>query len=244
MTTFNQLLGTTSNDSSLTIKQRYKLLSTRVHPDKEGSKVLMQLVHQAYEKISIGKGEHQLILPTSASFKKCEALGRKLQQVKNERNELVLLNKSLKVKLYQTQNSLNTKEDFVINADFIKKVAQLEGENLLLKNARDQLLSQIGAIPAEKKLTAEIRAVLSESDVLATERVRNSGSKSTGTLLYTRKFWLSAVSVIGIITIEGKQVNWRLFLGWLSEMPSEPSPSVVRFKTVESNINIDEKPLS
>ncbi|KJG34386.1 molecular chaperone DnaJ [Photobacterium angustum] len=56
MTTYHELLGTTEYSTTSDIKKRYKLLSHRLHPDKSGSVILMQLISHAYNEVLCGNG--------------------------------------------------------------------------------------------------------------------------------------------------------------------------------------------
>ncbi|WP_347337942.1 J domain-containing protein [Photobacterium angustum] len=58
MTTYHELLGTTEYSTTTDIKKRYKLLSHRLHPDKSGSVILMQLISHAYNEILCGNGNN------------------------------------------------------------------------------------------------------------------------------------------------------------------------------------------
>ena len=56
MTTFHELLGTDDNCSKAEIKKKYRQLSMKLHPDKEGSQALMRILSMAYQQVSKGNG--------------------------------------------------------------------------------------------------------------------------------------------------------------------------------------------
>ena len=56
MTTFHELLGTDDNCSKAEIKKKYRQLSMKLHPDKEGSQALMRILSLAYQQVSKGNG--------------------------------------------------------------------------------------------------------------------------------------------------------------------------------------------
>ena len=59
MTTFHELLGTDDSSSAVDIKKRYRQLSVKLHPDKGGSQVLMQMLSMAYQQVLKGKGNQK-----------------------------------------------------------------------------------------------------------------------------------------------------------------------------------------
>ncbi|WP_394213020.1 hypothetical protein [Enterovibrio calviensis] len=234
MTTFNELLGTKPGDAESTVKQRYKLLSTRVHPDKGGSKALMQLVRHAYDNTIKGRGENALSLPASASFSDGGALERELLKTKKERDELAALNQLLKVQLSQAQKgkSVGANTSSASGADFSRKIAQLEGELVLLKEERNRLSNQKdSAIAEQHKLAGELRRALSDNEVMETELDRKSGVKTPGLLLWAQKFWLPAMamsSLVVVVALGMKMLDWSFVTGWLDDTSPEVAPPRVR----------------
>ncbi|EOD78389.1 hypothetical protein D515_02960 [Grimontia indica] len=230
MTTFNEILGTKSGDPESTVKQRYKLLSVRVHPDKGGSKALMHLVRHSYDNIVKGKGEHPLAIPavSFATGGNTAALERELSAVKKERDELSALNQLLKVQLNQARKgSTNTSN----STDYSRKIAQLEGEMVLLKEERNRLQSQKDAAIVEQgKLAGELRRALSENEMLETELERNAGVKMPGAVQWAQKFWLPAMamsSLVAVLFLGATMVNWSAMTVWFdSEEPEVTPPKV------------------
>ncbi|WP_332308887.1 hypothetical protein [Enterovibrio coralii] len=169
MTTFNELLGTKSGDSDTVIKQRYKLLSHRVHPDKGGSKALMQLVRHAYENVSKGKGDGFLTPPASVSMGNGGVSDAEVQKIRRERDELHALNQLLKAQLAQAKSGMKTQSGGD-STGFQRKIAQLEGEIVLLKDERNRLKAQKDeAVSEQNKLAGDLRRALSENEVLETD---------------------------------------------------------------------------
>ncbi|MFD3397382.1 hypothetical protein ACE41R_11165 [Alteromonas macleodii] len=60
MTTFNEILGTTHSSARQEVKKRYKLLSSKCHPDKGGSNGLFRLVKLAFEMVNKGLGDKSI----------------------------------------------------------------------------------------------------------------------------------------------------------------------------------------
>ncbi|WP_028024140.1 hypothetical protein [Enterovibrio calviensis] len=234
MTTFNELLGTKPGDTESTVKQRYKLLSTRVHPDKGGSKALMQLVRHAYDNIVKGRGESALSVPAAASAGGANslALERELSRVKKDRDELEALNQLLKVQLSQAQKGQSIGANINASADFSRKVAQLEGELVLLKEERNRLAHQKeSAIAEQNKLAGELRRALSDNEVMETELDRKSGLKMPGLLIWAQKFWLPAMamsSLVIVVALSVKMIDWSFVTVWFDEKPPEAAAPVVR----------------
>ncbi|CZF78579.1 hypothetical protein GCE9029_00929 [Grimontia celer] len=228
MTTFNEILGTKSGDPESTVKQRYKLLSVRVHPDKGGSKALMHLVRHSYDNIIKGKGEHPLAIPSVSSGGNTTALARELAAVKKERDEFSALNQLLKVQLNQSRKG-NTGGSGI---DYSRKIAQLEGEMVLLKEERNRLQSQKDAAIVEQgKLAGELRRALSENEMLETELERNSGVKMPGAVQWAQKFWLPAMamsSLIVVLFLGASMVNWSAMTTWFDSEEPEVTPPTVR----------------
>ncbi|MDD1794710.1 hypothetical protein LRP50_16365 [Enterovibrio sp. ZSDZ42] len=234
MTTFNELLGTKPGDTESTVKQRYKLLSTRVHPDKGGSKALMQLVRHAYDNIVKGRGESALSIPASVSASGASslALERELLRAKKERDEFEALNQLLKVQLTQARKGQGIGINTNANADFSRKVAQLEGELVLLKEERNRLaLQKESAIAEQNKLAGELRRALSDNEVMETELDRKSGMKMPGLLIWAQKFWLPAMamsSLVIVLVLSVKMLDWSFVTGWFDETPPEAAAPIVR----------------
>lgn len=103
MTSFHDILGTDKNTSGADVKRRYKLLSSRLHPDKGGSKAIMQLLVQAYEKVGQGKGHEEAVHTIYAKDTKAESYKAKLQQLERDLQALKRVNDDLNQQLKQEQ---------------------------------------------------------------------------------------------------------------------------------------------
>ena len=162
MTTFHELLGTSAKDTTEKVKQRYKLLSLRVHPDKEGTSALMYLVHHAYENVRAGRGHHKLSLPNAENIYE-QRIVAKLQQ------ENVLLKSRIKqLEAEPTRNNVQSEQEELkrINYQLIKTIQQLEKQVSMHKNERRHLLLRKEAEQAEKlKLAKELKRVLLENQL-------------------------------------------------------------------------------
>ncbi|MGF1687449.1 J domain-containing protein [Photobacterium japonica] len=84
MTTFHDILGTEITTQPADVKRRYKLLSSRCHPDKEGSKALMQLISQSYDKVMNGKGMDEAVMTTVVIKKAVSDEALKHEALKHE----------------------------------------------------------------------------------------------------------------------------------------------------------------
>lgn len=151
MTTFHELLGTTATDSLDVVKQRYRLLSHRVHPDKEGTPALMLLIRHAYEKIKAGKGNEPLLWVTHET-----ALARQtLENTKLQQQNTMLASRLKQLEQREQQNY-----------QAIKTLQQYEKQLSLLKNERRHLLLRKEAEQSEKlKLAKELKRVLLEQQL-------------------------------------------------------------------------------
>ncbi|PSV32946.1 MULTISPECIES: DnaJ domain-containing protein [unclassified Photobacterium] len=83
MTTYHELLGTTEDFTRSDIKKRYKLLSHRLHPDKSGSVILMQLISHAYNEVLCGNGNRHCEL-THINHEKILLTKKYAEKVKQE----------------------------------------------------------------------------------------------------------------------------------------------------------------
>lgn len=112
MTSFHDILGTDSKTPSADVKRRYKLLSSRLHPDKGGSKAIMQLLVQAYEKIGQGKGHEEAVRTIYTKNGTSEADKQKFQQLERDCQALKRINEELdrQLKLEQQKSQLLSKE--------------------------------------------------------------------------------------------------------------------------------------
>lgn len=163
--TSHELLGTLSSYPPEKIKQQYKLLCLRVHPDKGGSKALMQLVCYAYDNIIKGKGDHLLSLASSFDIKDKTRLEKALLQLKRENDKLTKENQQLK-----TQNEQKNGRRNSTNSEDLRKISLLESEIALLKEERSRLIGQKeSAFFEQNKLINELRKSLSEKEMLETE---------------------------------------------------------------------------
>ncbi|MDD1782796.1 hypothetical protein LRP49_16605 [Enterovibrio sp. ZSDZ35] len=237
MTTFNELLGTKSNDSEAVIKQRYKLLSHRVHPDKGGSKALMQLVHHAYDNVSKGKGDNYLTPPASISMRDSSLSNLELQKITRERDELNALNQLLKAQLAQAQAS-SKKQYSGSNAEYERKIAKLEGELVLLKDERNRLKAQKEDTKNEKnKLAADLKRALSENEVLETELDNAPSLQLAAISSWTKRIAMPLIvtlSLVGAGVYGVNKVNWLLVKSWfVGSPPPPPAPALKVVHAVE-----------
>ncbi|SIN84238.1 J domain-containing protein [Salinivibrio sp. ES.052] len=118
MITWNELLGVNVGESAEQIKQRYKRLSSRVHPDKGGSTGLMQLVSEAYQAIKAGKGDTSALGQSQREGSQA-ALRSQIARLQKELAALQQENRMLKSRQSSQQ----------IPAHLTAKIAKLEFDN-------------------------------------------------------------------------------------------------------------------
>ncbi|WP_025674201.1 J domain-containing protein [Salinivibrio socompensis] len=118
MTTWNELLGVNAGETAEQVKQRYKRLSSRVHPDKGGSTGLMQLVSEAYQAIKAGKGEGSALGQSQREGNQA-ALRSQIARLQKELASLQQENRTLKSRQAGQQ----------IPAHLTAKIAKLEFDN-------------------------------------------------------------------------------------------------------------------
>lgn len=231
MTTFNDILGTTSSDSAEAIKQRYKLLSIRVHPDKGGSKALMHLVRSAYDHAAKGRGDVPVNMPAAANSGRNVETERELARLRKEKEELQALNALLKTQLAHAQKGAGSAATNA-GADYARKIAQLEGELVLAKEEKNRVLRQKDAAVAEQhKMAGELRRALSENEVLETELARDNGFASPKAFRWLQRIWLPAMtmSALGAVLFMGAtMVNWSFVSAWFDPAEAEPMPPPAR----------------
>ncbi|MCG7588269.1 J domain-containing protein [Photobacterium sp. OFAV2-7] len=152
MTSFHDILGTDSNTSSADIKRRYKLLSSRLHPDKGGSKAIMQLLVQAYEKIGQGKGHEEAVRTVHSKNTTSEADKQKLQQLERDCQALKRINEELdrQLKLEQQKSKLLAEESERYMGASEEELKWLRRENKRLSNQLEE---------ARRKLSDTTRTV-------------------------------------------------------------------------------------
>lgn len=142
MTTFHDILGTDPNTPPADVKRQYKLLSSRCHPDKGGSKALMQLISQAYDKTLNGKGHEEAV---QTVFIKPDATGeiwqRKYRQLDADFKALKAENQSL---IQQLKDALQNVRKAAGNSSDDSRYKQvLEDDNQVLKRENRRLQIQL-----------------------------------------------------------------------------------------------------
>ncbi|OOE86656.1 DnaJ domain-containing protein [Salinivibrio sharmensis] len=178
MTTWNELLGVNAGESAEQIKQRYKRLSSRVHPDKGGSTGLMQLVSEAYQAVKSGKGEGSA-LGQSLGDASQSALRSQVARLQKELAALQQENRALKSRQANTQ----------IPAHLTAKIAKLEFDNRQwreqyqkLERQHQSLESQHHALQREhdhrkkdlSQVNRELKEALTRVEKLETDLTRKA----------------------------------------------------------------------
>ncbi|MGF1723967.1 J domain-containing protein [Photobacterium nomapromontoriensis] len=142
MTTFYDILGTDKKTPPADVKRQYKLLSSRCHPDKGGSKSLMQLISQAYEKILSGNGHEEAV---QTVFVKSDAASdiwqKKYRQLDADYKALKSENQSL---VQQLKDALQNVRKATGNSnDGSRHNQALEDDNQVLKRENRRLQIQL-----------------------------------------------------------------------------------------------------
>ncbi|MFD2179610.1 J domain-containing protein [Veronia pacifica] len=199
MTTYHELLGTTQEDSAKNIKQRYRLLSARLHPDKGGSKSLMQLLTFAYENVQNGRGEDdiEMLKADFSSEQQLKVMTLEIARLKHEVEGLRAENLTLKSQGQSKEASSIDTNDAVEHLN--RELAQVKVELSLLKEHRQRLRTyKEGADKEITRLTQELHRALTANEVLETELTQAGLKNQVGPVHWASKFWLPVFVVFFI----------------------------------------------
>lgn len=152
MTSFHDILGTNQDTPLSDIKRRYKHLSNRSHPDKGGSKALMQLISEAYKYVSEGKGQQEAFNTDSGQTKSVERYLNQIHRLQNDYRHLKEERDTLVKKLAHAQKEAQQVfADSSMHIHNVKNTAnndvgKLQEENIrlaqLLAEARRELAAK------------------------------------------------------------------------------------------------------
>ena len=154
MTTYFDILGVNKNTPLADVKRRYKLLSSRCHPDKGGSKSIMQLIGQAYDKVLSGQGHEEAVHvvhlksdeQTAIWKRKCQHLESVNQELQRSRDELERKLNVANEKLKTQQNEKNTSSEDEKN---YKQMMEEDMQALRRENRR--LQAKVDSLRREKR---------------------------------------------------------------------------------------------
>ncbi|WP_413110314.1 hypothetical protein [Thaumasiovibrio sp. DFM-14] len=147
MTTFHELLGTHAEMSAAEIKKRFKIMSTRVHPDKGGSDALMQMISQAYAFVARGEGSKEVF--TTITLESSEAVQLKSKIILLERE-----NRRLKEAYEHSQQQLEQAKD-AVQRQFNEKASTPNSDDTVL---RTQLNEYRALLQEKEQKIAELTA--------------------------------------------------------------------------------------
>ncbi|MGR5141055.1 J domain-containing protein [Photobacterium sp. DNB23_23_1] len=149
MTTYFDILGIRKNTPVTDVKRRYKQLSSRCHPDKGGSKSMMQLVSQAYEKVLSGHGHEEAVQTVYLKSNEQAVIWQKKCQLLEETNRgLQQCNKDLEKKLKTVLEQL---EDKKATSEGEKNYKQMMEEDMqALRRENRRLQSKVDSLRREK----------------------------------------------------------------------------------------------
>lgn len=124
MSTFNEILGTTTAFSQQDLKKRYKLLSAKCHPDKGGSNELFKLIKLAFDKASTGYGEQKYKTVNEQSSEEVEQLKNRIKLLEKELSKEQLSKKAIAQDLKEKQLLISRLEEESQEKDY--KILALE----------------------------------------------------------------------------------------------------------------------
>lgn len=204
MTSFHDILGTTASMSREDIKKRYKMLSNRSHPDKGGSKALMQMVRQAYEQVMKGNGASEAIRTIVKKDSRAEKLQQQLDTLEKIHEELRSVYDDSQVKLRKTEaelkhlrstNAQQSSDDY--------ELTQLKRENVRLKRDITDLqieLRTAKSINSIRPLTTDISATTKPNSSFQGVGSVFKQAKTVG-VNHKRKVWVVFSLPLLVITL-------------------------------------------
>ncbi|MGF1690030.1 DnaJ domain-containing protein [Photobacterium kagoshimensis] len=204
MTSFHDILGTTASMSREDIKKRYKMLSNRSHPDKGGSKALMQMVRQAYEQVMKGNGASEAIRTVVKKDSRADKLQQQLDTLEKIHEELRAVYDDSQVKLRKTEaelkhlrstNAQQSSDDY--------ELTQLKRENVRLKRDITDLqieLRTAKSINPIRPLTTDISATTKPNSSFQGVGTVFKQAKTVG-VNHKRKVWVAFSLPLLVITM-------------------------------------------
>ncbi|PSW21528.1 molecular chaperone DnaJ [Photobacterium sanctipauli] len=240
MTSFHDILGTNNNSTPAEIKRCYKQLSNRCHPDKGGSKALMQMVSQAYDKVSAGKGNEEAVRtvlvkgqPGNDQWKeKYQKLEIAHTALRHDYQSLERQLKSAKEKLQQTANQ--THEEDRLKAALEEDVKILRRENRRLQKQLDSARWELsdrarGVVPTQSANSSSA----SESSPISASLAEQI--EAIGSVNYRKWALLVCVPLLllGAAYQYGEQ-GWKAMQGWFIE-PEQTEPTVRIVEAINNN---------
>ncbi|UXI00037.1 J domain-containing protein [Photobacterium sp. TY1-4] len=229
MTTFHDILGTDRHTPADELKRRYKLLSSRLHPDKGGSKAMMQLLVQAYDKISQGKGHEEAVRTIAVKGASSERYQAQCRQLEREVEALQRINDDLTLQLQREKRQQKATED-------LERVAAACEEDLkLLRRENIRLTKQLDE--ARRKLSESTRTVTRFEPERKTNRKAEAGTlnplsqvspavlnqlKSLGRVNLRRSALMAMPLVVVAGLIAAGKAPWVSLMAMFDEPPPPP----------------------
>ncbi|MDV5168599.1 DnaJ domain-containing protein [Photobacterium rosenbergii] len=174
MTTYFDILGINKNTPLADVKRRYKLLSSRCHPDKGGSKSIMQLIGQAYEKVLSGHGHEEAVqVVYLKSNKQAEVWKKKCQHLEEINQSLQRQNDELERKLKTAQEKQKEQEKASPSDDDNNYKQMMEEEMQTLRRENRRLQSKVDSLRREKRSDSKevMKPELSGQLVVASQKL-------------------------------------------------------------------------
>ncbi|MEJ2762896.1 hypothetical protein VV869_02810 [Photobacterium sp. MCCC 1A19761] len=229
MTTFHDILGTDRHTPADELKRRYKLLSSRLHPDKGGSKAMMQLLVQAYDKICQGKGHEEAVRTITVKGASSERYQAKCRQLEREVEALQRINDDLTLQLQRDKRQQKSTEE-------LERVAAACEEDLkLLRRENNRLTKQLDE--ARRKLSESTRTVARFEPERKSDRKADAGTraplsqispvvlnqlKSLGRINLRRSALMAMPLIVVAGLITAGKAPWLSLMAMFDEPPPPP----------------------
>jgi hypothetical protein len=118
----HDILGTNDSWSHIAIRKQFKLLSTKIHPDKSGSSELFKIVHIAYKKVISGGGNESFIYVPSQDV----IIDQKVQDPESMRLQIHQLLEEVKIKTDCLSEAHEQIRKLTADSDVAKIAGQLK----------------------------------------------------------------------------------------------------------------------
>jgi hypothetical protein len=227
MTSFHDILGTNQDTPQSDIKRRYKHLSNRSHPDKGGSKALMQLISEAYKYVSEGKGQQEAFNTAYVQTKSVEKYLNQIHRLQNDYRHLKVERDTLVKKLASAQKEAQQAfADSSMHIHNMKNttsndIGKLQEENIRLA----QLLAETRRELAAKNHSNGVSTTennTADPTVLTSKVV--SQIKSLGYFKPKRVgLALLVPLMLAVLLLSAGKAPWQAVLAWFNHQDREPN---------------------
>ncbi|MGF1863248.1 DnaJ domain-containing protein [Photobacterium profundum] len=227
MTSFHDILGTNQDTPQSDIKRRYKHLSNRSHPDKGGSKALMQLISEAYKYVSEGKGQQEAFNTEYVQTKSVEKYLSQIHRLQNDYRHLKEERDTLVKKLASAQKEAQQAfADSSMHIHNMKNTASNDVGKLQEENIRlAQLLAEAkGELAAKNQSHAVSSSGNNAADPTVLTQKVASQIKSLGYFNAKRVGLVLLVPVMLIVLLlSAGKAPWLAVFAWFNHQDIEPN---------------------